>query len=662
MRRSRITVALSAAWGALVLSRPISENDFFWHLTLGREVARAGSRVVTEPVAFTWGVPRTLAVPEWLWDVLAWRAFDASETAAAVFISLCGALAAGALAAFVVSEVKSRALAPAVTALVLCVASVRFKERPETVALAFAALFLLGSRRLVTRFSWPLAGALLALEVLWAQTHGTFVLALPFFIACAVDAKAEVRAKLVGVAGALALGLFTGPAGVGVLSFVSSHVAGDAVRHIIDMSAPTWSDFSPASQPYHFLAALLTLAALPGLFADRWTWSSLALFALGLALAVTAVRGVSWWALCLVPQLALTWRDARPLRDVTVLAFSLACALWVTVRFEQRVGPFFAFEVRASELPREAAQVLATLPAGAVVWTGYEAGAALGFLGEGKLRVSIDSRTPLFFGDSEFALSRDCRANMACLRRALDAMHADAAFVERGDACDAILKLGDFVPVAVNARYATFARASTQLAPLKTLDVCAPMLVTERSCADDFTADAQRLEPAGAFFMNFLTQARDVRCGKQGDLPLLTSMLRANPRWPALRVLAGTSALRTGDAETALESLWPALRTGFPPALGPSLGALKKLAPDARARWLTLMSAELDDATPALLRVLRAETAAELNDAETARFEALRAASAGEVSVVPVLRALRTATQDPAERAELDAWLRVLAP
>ncbi len=559
MKLSRLTIALSAAWGALVLSRPLFENDFFWHLTLGREVARAGSRVVVEPSAFNWGVERTMAVPEWLWDLLAWRAFSASETAAAIFVSLCGALAAGAIALFVASEVKVRALVPAVTALVLCAMSVRFKERPETLALALAALFIVLSRRLVTNFTWPLGVTLVVVEVLWAQTHGTFVLALPFFIASALDAKAESRGKLVGAGVVVALMLLSGPSGAGVLPFLSSHLAGDAVRHIIDMSAPAWSDFNPASQPYHFIAALLTLAALPGLFASRWSWSSLAFLVLGLVLATTSVRGVAWWALCLVPQLALTWRDARPLRDGVGLAGALAVLFAVTARFEQRAGPFLAFELRATELPREAARALSALPVGSVVWTAFEPGAALGFLADGKLRVSIDSRTPLLFGDSEFALSRDCRANTACLRRALDAMKAQAALVERGEACDAVMKLGDFVPVSVNARYAAFARASANIAPLRTLEVCAPMLVTEKSCSDDFAFDLQRVEPAGAFFARFLTQARDLRCGGQGDVAALEAMLRENSRWPALRVLTGTAQARRGDGEKAFETLWPAV-------------------------------------------------------------------------------------------------------
>jgi len=656
VKLSRITVALSAAWGALVLSRPVFENDFFWHLTLGREVARAGSRVVVEPSAFNWGVERTMAVPEWVWDVLAWRAFSSSETAAAVFVSLCGALAAGAIALFVTSEVKL----PAVTALVLCAVSVRFKERPETLALAWAAMFLFISRRLVANFSWPLAIALVVIEVLWAQTHGTFVLALPFFIASALDAKPEARGKLAGVAGVMVLALLSGPSGANVLPFLSSHLAGDAVRHIIDMSAPTWSDFNPASQPYGFIAALLTLAAVPGFFSGRWSWSSLAFFALGLMLATTAVRGVSWWALCVVPQLALTWRDARPLRDAAVLAIALACIGWMTWRFEQRAGPFFAFEIRSTELPREAVEALASLPKDSVVWTGYEPGAALGFLADGKLRVSIDSRTPLLFGDSEFARARDCRANTACLQRALNAMNAQAALVERGDACDAVSKLADFVPVAVNARFATFARASANIEPLRTLDVCSPMLVTEKSCGDDFAFDTKRVEAAGSFFAHYLAQARDLRCGGHGDVAMLESMLRENPRWPPLRVIAGTAQLRNGDAEKAFDTLWPALRNGFAPSLSALMGALKKLPPEARATRLQRVVMELDDATPSALRVLRAETAAELNDVDTARFEALRAASAGDANIIPVLRALRTATSDAAQRAEFDAWLRQL--
>src|SRR5690349_22868772 len=59
----------SALLGALLGWHAPDEADLFWHLTLGRAVLRAGSRVVPEPYALgSIGEPR--AVPEWLWGVL----------------------------------------------------------------------------------------------------------------------------------------------------------------------------------------------------------------------------------------------------------------------------------------------------------------------------------------------------------------------------------------------------------------------------------------------------------------------------------------------------------------------------------------------------------------------------------------------------------------
>ena len=99
-----------------------------------------------------------------------------------------------------------------------------------------------------------------------------------------------------------------------------------------------------------------------------------------------------------------------------------------------------------------------------------------------------------------------------------------------------------------------------------------------------------------------------------------------------------------------------------------------KQRPDLPARVRTLLEGMLERAANqfehALSRTLdeveqeifKLAERARSNEQQHARFEALRAASAGEVSAVPVLRALRTTTQDPAERAELEAWLRVLAP
>lgn len=647
----------AALWAFVISSRQLVENDLFWHLMLGRAVARSGSRTVVEPSAFTFGVLRSLSVPEWLWDVLAWFSWQGGEVGVALFVCACGAVAAGALV-FAISRFGRGLVIPVVTAFVLAALSVRIKERPETLALAWAAMFMALSALVVRRFSWPRVVALVVVEILWAQTHGTFVLAVPMFVAAVLNAPLAKWPRLGGVLAVVTLALISGPAGLGIIGFVSSHVSGDAVAHIIDMADPTWADFNPASVPYHFIAAVLTLVAVAGALTGVWTWSSLAFLGLGLIVASTSVRGVAWWALFLVPQLALTLNVLGRRRGVVPVALIIALITlgWVTVRFERRVGPFFSFSVKSSELPYEA---VAAMPEGATVWTSFEVGAAVGLISDGRLRVSIDSRTPMVFDDATFALSRDCSTKAECLKRAFAAMNVQGAIVERSAACKAVLDEGSLAPVAVNARYAAFVKGAV---PLKTIDVCSPMYVTERSCNEvAFAADLERLRLAGEPFTTFLEQAAAVRCNRAFDLPKLEALLSSQRRWPALMLVVATARERSGDAAGAAELASRALSSGFSSALGPLQSALLKLDSKQRASVLDEVISALDDQTPSSLRALRALAAAENDEGEVARLQSLRAAAAGEKSVLPVLSALAKSAEDPAERAEYESWIRVLS-
>ncbi|MGV3623587.1 MAG: hypothetical protein ACO1OB_22400 [Archangium sp.] len=647
----------AALWAFVISSRQLVENDVFWHLMLGRAVSRSGSRTVVEPSAFTFGQDRSLSVPEWLWDLLAWFSWQGGEAALSVFVCACAAVAAGAVV-FAVSRSARGVVIPVVSAVVLAALSVRIKERPETLALAWAALFMGVSTLLVRRFTVGRAVALVALEILWAQTHGTFVLAVPMFVAAVLNAPLKNWPRLGGVLVVVVVALISGPAGFGVVGFVSSHVSGDAVAHIIDMADPTWADFNPGVVPYHFIAAALTLVALLGALTGAWTWSSLAFMGLGLIVASTSLRGVAWWALFLVPQLAVTLNVLRRRRFAVVAMSVVAVSTlsWVTVRFEKRQGPFFSFSVKSSELPYEA---VAAMPDGATVWTGFEVGSAVGLISDGRVRVSIDSRTPMVFDDAAFALSRDCSTKPECLKRAFAAMNVSGAVVERSAACVAVMNEGSLAPVSVNARYAGFAKGA---APLTTIDVCSPMYVTAKSCDEAaFAADLDRLRLAGDQFTSFLEQAAAVRCGRAFDLPKLEALLSSQRRWPALMVVVATAREKRGDAGGAAELSSRALTSGFSSALGPLQSSLGRLDAKSRASVLDEVINALDDQTPSSLRALRALTAAENGEDAVARVQSLRAAAAGEKSVLPVLQALAKTAAEPVERAEYEAWVRVLS-
>jgi hypothetical protein len=662
---ARLASAAAALWGALLLSRPLAENDLFWHLMLGRAVARAGARTVPEPSALS-SVSPLATVPEWLWDVLAWEAASVSTALLSLFVMGCGALAAWLIVRLVFAESRGAPwpLAVGLSALVLAATSVRFRERPETLALALAAASLLLGRRAVRRpRPSTLAGAV-ALAVTWAQVHGTFVLALPLFLAAALEHRTRSRRALLATAGLLALSLATGPHGLSVAAFVSDHLAGDAVRHIIDMSAPTWDDLDPARQPFHFIGVGLALVALVPAALGLTRRRPLALALLGVVLGLTSVRAVAWAVLCLVPQLGLVLRASRR-RPSPRLAAALGAAgvlalALVTARFAQRVGPFLDFDLRATELPREGVAALASLPAGSVVWTSYGVGAAVGFLADGHLRVTIDSRTPLHFGDAEFALSRDCRARGPCFARAAEALHVEAAVVERGDECTMLARHGDFVPVAVNARYATFARRRHGLPALSSIDPCAPLYLSRTACEPGFAAELARLAPAGEDFLRSLSTLQRLHCGEPVEPAAADALLSRSPRWPAVRTAAGQAWLRAGQPDLAVERLLPLLEGGFPPAVPLLHEALTKLPPEARRARLDAVVATLDDRTPAPFRALRAITAAELDDVDVARVEAVRAAAAGEKSVIPVLRALARQAARTEEAAVELGWAELL--
>ena len=68
---TRIWTGLLAGAAFLLAWHPITTPDLFFHLSLGRAVWRAGSRVVAVPTAFAeLAGPRV--VPQWLWDVAAY--------------------------------------------------------------------------------------------------------------------------------------------------------------------------------------------------------------------------------------------------------------------------------------------------------------------------------------------------------------------------------------------------------------------------------------------------------------------------------------------------------------------------------------------------------------------------------------------------------------
>jgi hypothetical protein len=690
MRDDRFLRPWAAAIGAacaIASIRPQYEGDLFWHRTLGRAVLQHHARVVPEPSAMA-AFSDPAFVPEWLWGVVTYGfSRVAPRTGPAILVAILGALAAVLLVRLLrrmSDEIGAGAIA-SVSGLVMAVALIRLRVRPEAAAIALVPAFLLGSYAYADAAEKPRArigAALVTAEILWAQLHGSFVLAPVIFALAASpalirDARTAARSTHLAVLGGLALGLFTSAYGFSIFGYILAHAGGDATRHIGDMRAPTWDAFAPSGWldgayggPYGASFAVLFLASLLGMAAARRVYPRELLLALfGLVLLLVAARFLPFAAMLSAPLAALglssLGRLVRPhsaWRWIGALAGLAAPALYAKDVEAQR-GPLGKPGLGEGAFPMGAIAFLEKLPPGSNVLTSYDAGAPIGFWLGGRVRTYVDARTPLYFDDADFALSRDVFRDPDVLARALVRYDARAVVINRSKpVCDKLPP--GWVPVVVEASFTTFARGA---APLTTLSPCGPDYLAPDACKDGGTAlDAEiaRLPlPKGSPFVRLLRAERLVRCGGPLDGVDIPTRAESGVFADERDHLEAAFRMRTGDPARAVDLLEDAIRAGDPQAIALVAPAfVDGRVPAARARALLGAAVDtLDDAAPPDLRALLALACAAVDEPECARFQGVRAAVRGSRSAVPALAWV--AEHHPAARARTDAaaWLRVLA-
>jgi hypothetical protein len=678
-------MAVLAAWAACVSFRPLVENDVFWHLMLGRAVLRAGRRVVPEPTALD-ALSRPRPVPEWLWDVAVTLLHRVGGWAALSALGLALGVACALSLGWVLRRRRGEGheLAWAlVAALTLVCVLPRAHERPESLALCLLPLFVLRSLEGVAD-RWARL-RLVALAALWMQVHATAILAPALYVACRLPAwrTADRRVRRDDALTALGLvaALLTGAHGAGVFSYAAQHAGGDAVLHITDMRPATLGFFDPRTSIQHPVYAALWLLSLLGLvLLQAVPWAELLLALMGLAVAATAARGISVGALLLAP-LALRSAEALgsalrprpvPWRAVALVATALVLAR-ATVLMDRELGALGTLGLRPGEFPTGAARLLRAQAPGARVLTSYVNGAPLGWWLDGRARTFVDSRTPLHFDDTEYAVSRELAADEATMLRAAERYRFDYAVVARDSAqCERLRDSGRWLPVLVEARDTTFAPLGRTGGPrpLRRLLPCGPRYLSPESCGTDggrsageeIEYTARALEPS---FRGFLRADRAVRCGAGGVSPQrLLSWVPSEaeaflyrPARDGLLAQLLVSAGRSGEAADVLEG---AIREG-------QVGALQIVAPSLAqsdpARLRSLLEAlllALDDTAPPLLRRQLAMHCAADGDAACVRFQGLRAAARGAPGAEGPLCWLIAHHPEARVRADARAWLEVL--
>ena len=682
----RAWAALFAATGAMLSFRPEWETDPWWHLALGRAVWRTGGRTVPEPYAFP-SFPEHAIAPEWGWELVTYGVWSLGGW------PLLSILVMGLAAALAwVLLVAVRQLAPAVSggallvvsAAVLVAVSSRMRLRPEAAAYVFLTLTLLMSVRWRAAFvgrgetargaGW--GGGLVLVSLAWVQVHGSAVLAPILFVIAGVTALDPVRGfgfrpGDVVVAAGMLVAQFTGAWGLDFAGYVTDHATGTSVMHIKEFQPMTWDWISPMENPraaaFLGLAAVGLVGALGPLYGRQgvrgFQLRNFVLALLGVVLAVKARRFLGLGTLLVAPLAAsglgmllprLSWWAAA-------LPSGLGVA-WFAAGVDRDRGPLGTLGLAEGAHPFAAAAALERAGVDGNVFTGFAAGAALGFISDGRIRIFMDSRAPLYFDDLAFGRWRDAARDPAAFLRMAEIEGTRWAVIERTEpACEIVA--AEWQPVAVDAMFTTF---SAQATPLIALLPCGRNWIAPDACADPrrFAAEvADRTALKDDDFSALLKAEFVARCLGQADAaeaqrppaPRLRSWTRAD------RLLRARIALLRDDRVAAVAVVESDVRAGDVDALSLVGEALLVPAPlpDARAILTDAVSA-LDDDAPPDLRADLAWLCSLAGDTVCVRDEAIRAASAGSQRAVEPLRWLMHEGDERA-RAEAERWLGVLA-
>ncbi|MER7071489.1 hypothetical protein [Terrabacter sp. NPDC000476] len=376
----------------VVLARPVSDPDTFWHLAAGDRLRETWSFSGADP----WSTMSTLPwrLHEWLPEVvmsLAQQAFGLPGVSWLLPLGGAGIT----LALWLAVRRHAPLLVTAVVVLVAVVAmSSSLTLRPHLVSFALATVTT--GAWLRTRDDGRARWWLVPLTWVWACSHGMWFVGVAVGVAALAGllldgvarGRAWLRLALVPLASLVAAALT--PVGPELLAAPSS--VREYAQYVTEWRPPSLSDIG--------FVAFLALAGVTVLVWSRARlrvpWTELALAALAIGLALLYVRTVAVGAAVLAPVVAPSLARAaglprEPLRRREVALTLTLAAVGLVV--SGALAPARAAQPQWG--PNDLDRPIAALPAGTVVCNDYGSGGWL-IWKHPNVRPAIDGRTEIY--------------------------------------------------------------------------------------------------------------------------------------------------------------------------------------------------------------------------------------------------------------------------
>ncbi|MBT3033382.1 MAG: hypothetical protein KME36_19975 [Candidatus Thiodiazotropha sp. (ex Lucina pensylvanica)] len=172
------------------LSVPVTSNDLWWHIALGRQVLESGS-LITDHSIYTW-TPATAyhTYSSWLSDIILYLIDEVTGTAGLLLLRYC--IFFGMLLLAVYFAVKRylyyHPLTWVIVLLGICLGGISYLIKPELFSMGFMTLvvWLYFHVRSIGDRGWWLSYFFPLILIVWINVHGAFFISSIFFLSTIV--------------------------------------------------------------------------------------------------------------------------------------------------------------------------------------------------------------------------------------------------------------------------------------------------------------------------------------------------------------------------------------------------------------------------------------------------------------------------------------------
>jgi hypothetical protein len=326
VRPIKFHITIEHLWGLTALmgififvnTHPIRPQDFWWHITIGREILTTGKIPITDIYSYTaFGQPYPSYQMFWLMELFLYGIYNVGGPALVIFIhSLLISSAYGVI--FWICKQTSNSWRIAAFGVIFAAALGLndWNVRPQGITFLLASLFLLAiyEYQKTTKWSWLIVFPFGML--IWVNSHGTFLIGLVLIgiwfgqnlwdlTKQRLIDKHIVEKKKYLVPG-LALGITTlacliNPRGFGIINYLKTLTSNSVVQNLVtEWAPPSFNTLMGALFFIGLMAGAILLAVSP----QRPNFCQIATFLIFGVLGLKTSRGIVWFGLVMAPILA----------------------------------------------------------------------------------------------------------------------------------------------------------------------------------------------------------------------------------------------------------------------------------------------------------------------------------------------------------------------